>query len=149
MWKLRRIVVPVLLLSLFWTAAPAFAATTTLHISKTTSAIYLYDPSPFGTGPFYPATTVTAVIKNCPTGEYFMSAELVQDGVAAFWATGALGAGEVFCHQEGFSTVTWSMGFYSPTLHPGTATATFTIRSNSAGDVPLDVTDTRTVRIPG
>lgn len=113
-----------------------------LTLRPRAGAIYQFDGSATGTGPSYPATRVTARMSDCPAGTSVLQAELVQDGVEMNWATSARGAGEVVC--TGGENGTVSMGFYGPTLHPGTAVATFALVQ---GDVLVTVT--RTVRIPG
>ena len=124
-------------------AAPA----PTAQIKSKTSEIYMYDPSPAGTGEiFYPATRVTTVLKHCPEGEHRLSATLTQDGVSLPWATTAHGAGELFCRgDDRKSTIT--VGFYGPNLHPGTATATFALEDGSGTSTVEEVS--RVVRIPG
>src|SRR5664279_656184 len=79
---------------------PAFGAVehhATLSIATRTSPIYTYAGT-FDTGPFDPATEVSSTLQHCPAGDYQLSATLVQDGVAAGYATGdAMGAWDVTC----------------------------------------------------
>jgi hypothetical protein len=107
-------------------AAPAAAcpARPSMHVKHVTNGIYQYDGSGDGSGPIFPATHVTAWVKNCPVGDYQMFADLVQGGVSMDWAVGgALGAGEVVCDGDRWTPI--GMDFYGPTLHPGRALATF------------------------
>ncbi|MCM0678254.1 hypothetical protein NCC78_26775 [Micromonospora phytophila] len=127
---------------------PAVAATpdAQIRIEHRTSEFYPYDPSFDGGGPEYPATVVRGTVRNCPTGIYFLSASLTQDGLPARWATTARGAGEIIC-DGGTEIVV--MGFYRAepvVLHPGRATVRFELHSATDG-VTLTET-TRTVRIP-
>ena len=117
-----------------------------LRVNAMTGPIYYYDVSDVGSGPFYPAVVVSGILKNCSFGSYMQSVSLVQDGIAAQWATTALGASEVFCSAHPEKP---GIGMYSPTLHPGKATAYISVSGTSLTGVPMFVEDTRTVRIPG
>ncbi len=135
-----------------WTPAQATQGPS-IHIKPVTSKIYQYDGSSSGTGPTFPATDVTAVVKHCPAGDYQMSATLRQNGVDMQWATGALGAGDVTC--SGAAKMPLAMGFYGASLHPGNAKASFALYTwectggvCTLSDTPT-VTATRTVHIPG
>ncbi|CCH16590.1 Protein of unknown function [Micromonospora lupini str. Lupac 08] len=145
----RRISLAVLtIVALVLTAAtPATAATrnASIRIDHRTSEIYLYDGSPDGTGPAFPAATARGEVRNCPTGVYFLSASLIQDGLPTYWATGGLGAGEIVCDG---GTASISMGFYrgGPVLHPGRATVRFELHDAYVGTTLTE--KTRTVRIP-
>jgi hypothetical protein len=118
-----------------------------MQIDQKASEIWLFDGSPDGSGPSVPATTVTASLHDCPAGQYLLVAELVQDGAAAYWATTALGAGEVSC-AGGNAPLTVTMGFYGHPvdIHPGRATATFALMTEQGALVGQT---TRVVRIPG
>lgn len=105
------------------------------------AAMTTFDGSAAGTGPSFPATSVSARLRDCPAGSSVLYAELEQDGVPMGWATTARGAGEIEC--VGGEDMTVRMGFSGPSLHPGRATATFGLVQ---GDVLFTVT--RTVRIP-
>ncbi|MFG3558008.1 hypothetical protein ACGGAQ_26900 [Micromonospora sp. NPDC047557] len=146
---MRRISLTVLtMVALVLTAAPPATAATrnaSIRIDHRTSEIYLYDGSPDGTGPAFPAATARGEVRNCPTGVYFLSASLTQDGLPTYWATGGLGAGEIVCDG---GTASISMGFYrgGPVLHPGRATVRFELHDAYVGTSLTETT--RTVRIP-
>lgn len=120
-----------------------------IAISVNTSAIYLYDGSPNGTGPAFPATTVAAVLKNSPQKDLRLTATLVQDGVTMSWATGAKGAGYYDCSSWACDELlSIDMGFYGPTLHRGDATAHFLVEEANCISDCLVAEDTETVHIP-
>jgi hypothetical protein len=127
-------------------AAPTADAATAprLKITHNTGAIYQSDPSPNGDGPLYDTVQVYAQLRNCPSGDYFRSITLVQDGVSYPWAVSAMGAVEVICN--GSDVVGAGMAFFGNGLHPGTAVVTITITSEADGSVLAE--DSRTVRIP-
>ncbi|MEH1169785.1 hypothetical protein V6V47_30835 [Micromonospora sp. CPCC 205539] len=128
-------------------AHPAVAATrpATITIEHRASQLYPYDPSYEGEGPDYPATRVLGEVRRCPTGYYFLSASLHQDGLPTLWATSGHGAGEVTCNG---GTVSISMSFYrtDPVLHTGRATVRFELHDAYVGTTLTETT--RTVKIP-
>jgi len=131
-------------LLLYPTAASAVPAPR-LTIAHNTGAIYQSDPSPDGDGVLFDTVRVTAELRHClPGTTYFRSITLVQDGVSYPWATQAQGAVEVTCTDAG--TASAGMAFFGNGLHPGTATVTVTISSETDGSVLVE--DSRTVRIP-
>ncbi|MEO6627231.1 MAG: hypothetical protein ABIP03_01545 [Aquihabitans sp.] len=138
-------VILVSLLAVAAGAAPADAArSSSIRIDPRASKIYLYDGSPDGTGPSFPATRVSTVVNRCEAGDYYLDATLTQDGVNLPWATGALGAGEFACDGTSFRTQL-SMSFYGPTLHPGRATAHFALRKYECVSGVCYLSDTPTV----
>ncbi|MBM0235131.1 hypothetical protein JNW91_27030 [Micromonospora sp. STR1_7] len=127
--------------------APATAATarTTITIDRHASALFPFEP-PYGDpGVTYPATQVTATARHCPAGVVLMSASLVQDGLPTLWATSGHGAGEIVCDG---GTVDLGMAFarIAPAVHPGRATAHFSLRDPYTGEQFGETT--RTVWIP-
>ncbi|MEU4550404.1 hypothetical protein [Micromonospora violae] len=129
--------------------SPAAATTTTTQTSITidrhASELFPFEPPVGEPGVTYPATRVTATADNCPAGIVLMSASLVQDGLPTLWATGGRGAGEIVCDG---GTVELSMAFarITPALHPGRATARFSLRDWDTGEQFAE--STRTVWIP-
>ncbi|HST48311.1 hypothetical protein [Jatrophihabitans sp.] len=123
-------------------AAPAAQ----LQIERNTSAIYQYDPSPFGDGPLFDTVNVSGQLRNCPAGDYLVDVTLVQNGVSYPWATTALGAGELTCTATNTRPKV-GMAFYGNGLHPGTAQATITVYRQVDG-MPVLAKTSRTVRIP-
>ncbi|MEV4813921.1 hypothetical protein [Micromonospora avicenniae] len=125
--------------------SPATAGTPRPRISieHRASELYLFQP-PFQEET-YPATVVTGTARNCPTGNYLLSASLVQDGLPTLWATSGRGAGEFRCDG---GTATLSMGFtrLDPVLRPGRATVRFALRDAYTSEQLTETT--RTVRIP-
>jgi hypothetical protein len=133
--------------ALFLVAPAADAApATSLRIENTTSAIYQYDPSPFGGGSLYDTVSVHAQLRKCPAGYYVAWITLVQDGVSYPVASSALGVGEVTC-TAGDTHPRLGMSFYGNGLHPGTALVTVTVYRQADG-MPVLVKSSRTVRIP-
>jgi hypothetical protein len=131
-----------LLLAPTASAAPAAK----LKVVHKTSAIYQYDPSPFGGGPLYDTVTVYAQLRHCPVGNYLLSMDLVQDGVSYPLASSALGVGEFSCTATDAGP-RLSMAFYGNGLHPGTAIVTVGASGEEDG-VPLIQQESATVRIP-
>jgi len=123
-------------------AAPA----TKLTIEHRTSAIYQYDPSPFGGGPTYDTVIVYTDLKNCPVGNYVLDLTLVQDGVSYPYASSANGVGEFSCTATD-SSPRVGISFYGNGLHPGAAEATATVYQQ-ADNMPVVAKASRTVRIP-
>ncbi len=123
-------------------AAPAVK----LKVVHKTSAIYQYDPSPFGGGPLYDTVTVYAQLRHCPVGNYLLSMNLVQDGVSYPLASMALGVGEFSCTATD-KAPRLGIAFYGNGLHPGTATVTVGANDEENG-TPLVAQQTATVRIP-
>ena len=117
-----------------------------LKIEHSTSAIYQYDPSPFGGGPLYDTVTVYAQLRHCPVGDYLLSMTLVQDGVSYPLASSALGVGEFSCTATDTGPRV-SMAFYGNGLHPGTAVVTVGASGEEDG-VPLIGQESGSVRIP-
>jgi hypothetical protein len=131
------------LFAAFTSASGANAATAnpTIRIAKTTSPMYQYYDVVENSGTF-PAVTVSAVAKNCRPGGYYFSATLVQDGVSAQPAmSGAMGWSAVTCVAG--QDLNLSLNLFSPTLHSGAATATFTLQNEST-----NLSKTAKVRIP-
>ncbi|MEU5959947.1 hypothetical protein ABZ777_01940 [Micromonospora parva] len=128
-------------------ASPAAASTTQTRITidRHASELFPFEPPAGEPGVTYPATSVAATARNCPAGFVLMSASLVQDGLPTLWATGGRGAGEVVCDG---GTVELSMAFarIAPALHPGRATAHFSLRDADTGEQFAE--RTRTVWIP-
>ncbi|HEX8082474.1 MAG TPA: hypothetical protein VF557_19860 [Jatrophihabitans sp.] len=133
------------LLLLAPTAANAEPASR-LKIAPKTSAFYLYDGSPTGTGPLFDAVSVQVQLRDCPAGNYVLWMDLVQDGVTYPVASTALGVGEFSCTATG-TAPQLSMGFYGNGLHPGTAQVIATVYRQEDG-MPVLVESSRTVRIP-
>lgn len=128
-------------------AAPAAATTarTRITIDRHAGELFPFEP-PYGEpGVTYPATTVEASARNCPAGIVLMSASLVQDDLPTLWATAGHGAGEILCDG---GTVALRMAFarIAPALHPGRATAYFSLRDSTTGEQFAE--STRTVWIP-
>ncbi|MCG5452601.1 MULTISPECIES: hypothetical protein [Micromonospora] len=125
--------------------AAATTARTRITIDRHTSELYPFEPPVGEPGVTYPAAGVTATARNCPAGMVLMSASLVQDGLPTLWATGGHGAGEILCDG---GTVELGMGFarIAPALHPGRATAHFSLRDWDTGEQFAE--STRTVWIP-
>jgi hypothetical protein len=117
-----------------------------LTVEHKTSAIYQYDPSPFGGGPLYDTVTVYTRLRHCPVGNYLLSMTLVQDGVSYPLASTALAVGELSCTATDAGPQV-SMAFYGNGLHPGTAVATVGVYGEEDG-VPLIAQGSDTVRIP-
>ncbi|MEU8211402.1 hypothetical protein AB0B85_19660 [Micromonospora sp. NPDC049044] len=128
-------------------ASPAAATTaqTTITIDRLASGLFPFEP-PYGDPSVtYPATRVTATARNCPAGIVLMSASLVQDGLPTLWATGGHGAGEIVC-DGGTVELTMAFARITPAVHPGRATAHFSLRDADTGEE--FAASTRTVRIP-
>jgi hypothetical protein len=123
-------------------AAPAAQ----LKVQHMTSAIYQYDPSPFGGGPLYDTVAVTTQLRHCPVGNYLLSMTFVQGGVSYPLASTALGVGEFSC-TEADTAPRVDMAFYGNGLHPGTALVTVGVYGEEDG-VPLIGQESSTVRIP-
>ncbi|MBM0205474.1 hypothetical protein ACIA47_27670 [Micromonospora sp. NPDC051227] len=125
--------------------AAATAARTRISIDRHTSELFPFEPPVGEPGVTYPAAGVTATARNCPAGIVLMSASLVQDGLPTLWATGGHGAGEILCDG---GTVELGMAFarIAPALHPGRATAHFSLRDWDTGEQFAE--STRTVWIP-
>ncbi|MET7963621.1 hypothetical protein [Micromonospora zamorensis] len=125
--------------------AAATTARTRITIDRHASGLFPFEP-PYGEpGVTYPATSVAASARHCPAGIVLMSASLVQDGLPTLWATSGHGAGEIVCDG---GTVELGMAFarITPAVHPGRATAHFSLRDANTGEVFAE--STRTVRIP-
>ncbi|MET7947683.1 hypothetical protein [Micromonospora sp. NPDC005324] len=127
-------------------AAATTTARTRITIDRHTSELFPFEP-PYAEPPgmTYPAARVTATARHCPAGIVLMSASLVQDGLPTLWATGGHGAGEILCDG---GTVELGMAFarIAPALHPGRATAYFSLRDSNTGEQFAE--STRTVWIP-
>ncbi|MEU8330929.1 MULTISPECIES: hypothetical protein [unclassified Micromonospora] len=127
--------------------APAAATTapTRITIDRHASELFPFEPPVGEPGVTYPATAVTATARHCPAGIVLMSASLVQDGLPTLWATGGHGAGEILCDG---GTVELAMAFarITPALHPGRATAHFSLRDATTNEEFAE--GTRTVWIP-
>jgi hypothetical protein len=128
------------------TVAAGAAPAAQLKVEHKTSAIYQYDPSPFGGGPLYDTVTVYTRLRHCPVGNYLLSMTLVQDGVSYPLASTALGVGEFSCTATDTEPQV-SMAFYGNGLHPGTAVASVGVYGEEDG-VPLIGQQTGSVRIP-
>jgi hypothetical protein len=115
-------------------------------IEHSTSAFYLYDGSPLGTGPELDAVAVSAQLRDCPVGNYYLDMSFVQDGVSYPIASTALGVGEFSCSATDTAPLL-RMGFYGNSLHPGIALVTATVYVEVDG-MPVLVKSSRTVRIP-
>ncbi|WP_433130494.1 hypothetical protein ACQPWW_07615 [Micromonospora sp. CA-240977] len=125
--------------------AAATSAPTTISIDRHASELFPFEP-PYGDpGVTYPATRVTATARHCPAGIVLMSASLVQDDLPTLWATAGHGAGEIVC-DGGTVELTMAFARISPAVHPGRATARFSLRDANTGEEFAAAT--RTVRIP-
>lgn len=132
---------------------PIYAAgpKASLRVAPRTGAIYLYDGSPSGTGPSYPAVEVKATFRGCtpPELDLVLRATLEQDGVSYSWATSALGAGYYECRYVADPRhMSVGMAFYGPGLHSGKAIAHFAMEESTSSGWRVVAEDTRTVRIP-
>ena len=133
-------------------AAPAQASDgPRAHLDHRASAIYLQDDSPTGEGPFVPAVTVTGRVDRCPVGLYWLTADLVQDGVTyAQSSGGGLGGNELVCQTLDGSptaaTSALSVFFSGDGLRPGKARIHLTVSSPYTGEELVKTT--RRVRIP-
>lgn len=123
-------------------AAPAATAT----IVHRTSAIYQYDPSPFGGGSTYDTVIAYVQLRHCPVGNYLLDMTFTQDGVSYPYASSALGVGEFSCTATDHAP-RLGIAFYGNGLHPGTATVTVSAQDEENG-VPLIEQESGTVRIP-
>ena len=123
-------------------AAPAATA----KIVHRTSAIYQYDPSPFGGGPTYDTVIAYVQLRHCPVGNYLLDMTFTQDGVSYPYASSALGVGEFSCTATEHAP-RLGIAFYGNGLHPGTATVTVSAQDEENG-VPLIKQESGTVRIP-
>jgi hypothetical protein len=117
-----------------------------LRVVHETSAIYQYDPSPFGGGPTYDTVTAYVQLRHCPVGNYLLDMSLVQDGVSYPYASSALGVGEFSCTATDTGS-RLGIAFYGNGLHPGTATVTVSAHDEENG-TPLISEQSATVRIP-
>ncbi|WP_433267711.1 hypothetical protein ACQPWR_07170 [Micromonospora vinacea] len=128
--------------------SPAAAATarTSITIDRHASELFPFEP-PYAEPPgvTYPAARVTATARHCPAGVVLMSATLVQDGLPTMWATAGHGAGEILC-DGGTLELTMAFARITPAVHPGRATAHFSLRDSTTGEQFAE--STRTVWIP-
>ncbi|MGC4814260.1 hypothetical protein ACLQ29_27335 [Micromonospora sp. DT228] len=125
--------------------AAAAAAPTRITIDRQASELFPFEPPVGEPGVTYPATRVTATARHCPAGIVLMSASLVQDGLPTLWATAGHGAGEILC-DGGTVELTMAFARITPAVHPGRATARFSLRDANTGEE--FAASTRTVRIP-
>ena len=118
-----------------------------ITIGSTTSPLSVYTGNPAEGIPnwTYPTTDISVTVTRPADGFYTRSYSLVQDGYAASWYFGGLGAGDWSCTG---APQDMGMSFYQidHPLHPGSATATVYLYDNSTGD--LAGTATRNVTIP-
>jgi hypothetical protein len=134
------------MLVLSTTTAAGAAPATQVKIAHKTSAIYQYDPSPFGNGPTYDTVLVHVQLRHCPVGDYLLDMHLIQDGVSYPLASSALGVGEFSCTATD-TAPHLSISFYGNGLHPGTATVTVSAHNEEDG-LPLIEQQSGTVSIP-